>query len=488
MQELHSSPGISNSLSMGFIGLAVVLLLLFVSPTNCCTEQERSSLINFLDGLMPGGTGGLNASWVNGTDCCKWEGVFCSSAGTVTDVLLANRGLQGGISPSLGNLTGLLHLNLSKNSLEGRLPTELVFSRSIAVLDVSFNRLDGHLQEMQSSNPSLPLQILNISSNSFTGQFPSTTWEATKNLVALNASKNSFTGRIPSSICVSAPLLAILDLSYNQFSGSISPRLGTCSVLRILKAGHNNLSGALPKKISNITSLEHLSFPNNGLQGVLDGSHIVKLSNLVTLDLGSTGLSGNIPDSIAQLKRLEKFHLDNNNMSGELPSAISNCTNLRYLTLRNNSFTGDLSKVNFTMLDLRTADFSMNLFTGTIPESIYSCKNLTALRLAYNRFHGQFSARIGNLKSLVFLSLTNNSFSNLTNTLQMLKGCKNLTTLLIGTNFKGETIPQDETIDGFENLQVLTIDACPLVGEIPLWISKLRNLMILDISCNQLTG
>jgi Leucine-rich repeat (LRR) protein len=58
----------------------------------------------------------------------------------------------------------------------------------------------------------------------------------------------------------------------------------------------------------------------------------------------------------------------------------------------------------------------------------------------------------------------------------------------MGTNFKGETIPQDETINGFENLQVLTIDACPLVGNIPLWISKLRKLMILDLSCNQLTG
>jgi hypothetical protein len=138
------------------------------------------------------------------------------------------------------------------------------------------------------------------------------------------------------------------------------------------------------------------------------------------------------------------------------------------------------------MLDLRTADFSMNLFTGTIPESIYSCKNLTALRLAYNSFHGQFSPRVGNLKSLIFLSLTNNSFSNLTNTLKTVKGCKNLTTLLIGTNFKGEseTIPRDETINGFENLQVLTIDACPLVGEIPLWISKLRKLMMIYRATN----
>ncbi|VAI79355.1 unnamed protein product [Triticum turgidum subsp. durum] len=488
MQELRSLPRNSKSLSMTFLGFAAVLLLFFASPTSSCTEQESSSLINFLDGLTPDGNGGLNDSWVNGTDCCKWECIICSSDGTVTDVLLAARGLKGGISPSLVNLTGLLHLNLSHNSLEGSLPIGLVFSRSIIGLDVSFNCLKGHLQEMQSSNPSLPLQVLNISSNSFTGQFPLTTWEVTKNLVALNASNNSFTGQIPSSICINAPSFAMLDLSYNQFSGNISLGLGSCSMLRVLKVGHNNLTGALPDGLFNATSLEQLSLPNNFLQGVLDGSHIAKLSSLTVLNLGSTGLSGKIPDSVGQLTRLEQLYLDNNHMYGELPSALGNCSNLRYITLRNNSFTGDLSRVNFTMLDLKKADFSVNNFTGTIPESIYSCTNLVALRLAFNQFHGQFSPTIGNLRSLSFFSITGNSFINITNALQMLKGCKNLTSLMMGTNFKGETIPQDETFYGFESLQVLTIDDCPLTGQIPLWISKLAKLLMLDLSLNQLTG
>ncbi|KAE8772560.1 hypothetical protein D1007_55429 [Hordeum vulgare] len=290
MQELAFSPRNIEGLSMPFLGLAALLLLFFASPTNSCTEQENNSLINFLDGLMPDGNGGL----------------------------------KGGISPSLGNLTGLLHLNLSQNSLEGSLPTVLVFSRSIIGLDVSFNHLKG---------------------------------------------------QIPSSICINAPSFAMLDLSYNQFSGNISLGLGSFSMLRELKVGHNHLTRALPDGLFNATSLEHLSLANNGLQGVLDGSHIVKLSNLSVLDLGSTGLCGKIPASVSQLRRLKKLYLDNNNMSGELPSTLGNCSNLGYITLRNISFTGDLSKVNFTMLDMRTTDFSMNNFTGTIPESIYSCTN-----------------------------------------------------------------------------------------------------------------
>ncbi|CAL5049858.1 unnamed protein product [Urochloa decumbens] len=485
--NLPSSGNSTSKLPMPFFGLAF-LLLSSASLVSSCTEQERSSLIDFRDGLSPEGNGGLNVSWVNGTDCCRWEGINCSNDGVVTDVLLGSKGLKGSILSSLSNLTGLLRLNLSHNSLYGSLPAELVFSSSIIVLDVSFNDISGPLQERQSSNPDLPLQVLNISSNFLKGQFPSTTLEVMKNLVALNASNNSFTGPMPSSICDHAPSLSMLDLCFNEFSGTISPEFGNCTMLKVLKAGQNDITGALPHELFSATSLEHLSFPNNYLQGVLDGSSLVKLSNLIILDLGSNALSGKMPYSIGQLTRLEELHLDNNLMSGELPSALGKCTNLSYITLRNNSFSGELSTVDFTQLDLRTADFSLNNFTGTIPESIYTCSNLIAVQLAYNHFSGLLSPRIGSLRSLSFLSITDNSFTNLTDALRKLRSCSNLTSLLIGTNFKGETIPQDEAINGFGNLQVLTIDACPLVGKIPLWLSKLTKLEMLDLSNNQLTG
>ena len=120
------------------------------------------------------------------------------------------------------------------------------------------------------------------------------------------------------------PRVYTLDLSYNQFSGSIPPGLGNCSALRVLKAGHNNFSGPLPDEIFNATSLEYLSFPDNSLHGLLDGVHLMKLKNLVNLDLGGNTLYGKIPNSIGQLTRLEELHLDSNNMIGELPSALSN--------------------------------------------------------------------------------------------------------------------------------------------------------------------
>ncbi|KAL5207127.1 hypothetical protein ABZP36_031562 [Zizania latifolia] len=491
-QQLHSScKKYSNGIRIYFIGLklsfALLLLLSLVSPTSSCTEQEKSSLLQFLSDLSK--DGGLTASWQDAKDCCTWEGVTCSADGTVTGVKLASKGLEGSISPSLGNLTGLLHLNLSHNSLSGGLPSELIASSSITVLDVSFNHLKEEIHELPSSNHVRPLQVLNISSNLFTGQFPSATWKMMKSLVALNASNNSFMGKIPSYFCSSSPSFAVLELCHNHFSGGIPPGFGNCSRLRVLKAGYNNLSGSLPDDLFNASSLEHLSFPNNDLQGVIDGIHIVNLRNLATLDLEGNRINGTIPDSIGQLNTLQDLRLGNNNMSGELPSALSNCTHLITINLKRNNFSGQLSRVNFSNLShLKTLDLLYNRFEGTIPESIYSCSNLAALRLSGNNLHGQLSPEIGNLKSLTFLSLGCNNLTNVTNTLSILKDSRNLTTLLIGTNFQREAMPEDDTIDGFQKLKVLSIANCSLSGHIPFWLSKLENVEMLFLQDNRLTG
>ncbi|KAI4977667.1 hypothetical protein ZWY2020_014221 [Hordeum vulgare] len=300
--------------------LKLFLLLFLASPTTACTDEEKRNLLQFLAGLSR--DGGLATSWRNnGTDCCKWEGISCNGDGAVTGVSLESKGLEGPISPFLANLTSLLCVNLSHNSFSGGLPAELMFSRSIIVLDVSFSRLNGLLPELPSLvTTDRPLQVLNISSNQFGSEFPSATWKVMKNLIALNASNNSFTGHIPSSLCIGSPSLALLDLCYNQLSGDIPNTLGNCSKLKVLKAGNNHLTGILPVEIFHTTSLEYLSFPNNGgLQGELNGAHIVKLSM--------------IPQEIGQLKALLYLNLSSNNFYGEIPQSIGNLTNLQSICL-----------------------------------------------------------------------------------------------------------------------------------------------------------
>ncbi|BAS77060.1 Os02g0156633, partial [Oryza sativa Japonica Group] len=429
-------------------------------------------------------------SWQNDTDCCTWEGITCGTDATITEISLASKGLEGQISPYLANLTGLLHLNLSHNSLSGELPLEeLVSSSSIVILDVSFNHLSGALKELSAHTTIRPLQVLNISSNLFAGQFPSTTWKVMNNLVALNASNNSFVGQILSSLCINAPSFAVLDLSFNQFGGSIPLDISNCSTLRVLKGGHNNFHGALPDELFNASSLEYLSFPDNFLNGVLDDANIIKLSKLSILDLEQNMFSGKIPKSIGQLKRLKELRLGENKLYGELPSTLGNCTNLKILDLKFNNLSGDLGKIDFSSLsNLTTIDLLVNNFSGTVPESIYACTNLIVLRIARNNFHGEFSQTMNRLRSLVFLSVADNAFTNIRTALHIFKTFRNLKMLLIGGNFKNEVLPEDETIDGFENLQHFSISGSSLYGKMPVWLSKLTNLEKLHLYDNQLTG
>jgi Leucine-rich repeat (LRR) protein len=465
----------------------MLLMITFISPASSCTEQDRRSLLKFLAGLSR--DGGLAASWQPDTDCCRvWEGVTCDENGNVAEVSLLGRGLHGYISPSsLDDLAGLTRLDLSHNALTGSLPLGLIYSASLLVLDVSFNSLDEELP-LTIGMKHQSLQVLNISTNKFAAEFPSL--DAMANLVALDGSNNSFIGQIPAAtLCRASPSLSVLDLSYNRLTGEVSPALADCSMLKVLKVGMNNLSGTLPAELFNMTSLEHLSLANNGLQGELVGALVAKLKNLVTLDLGGNGFHGDIPKSIGQLKKLEVLRLSNNNMSGYLPSSLGNCTHLTTIDLKMNSFSGDLGTVDFSSLpNLTSLDLLYNNFSGVIPESIYSCSNMTALRLSSNHFHGEISSKIGDLKHLSFLSLTTNSFRNIAKTFHALESSRNLTTLFIGQNFWGEAIQQDETIQSFVSIRHLSIFHCSLTGSVPLWLSKLKKLEILDLSNNRLTG
>ncbi|KAI4968270.1 hypothetical protein ZWY2020_060007 [Hordeum vulgare] len=243
MRTLHFSDKTHSKIyHIPSLGLALVLLICLASPSSSCTEQEKGSLLQFLAGLSQ--DGGLSATWRNGTDCCKWEGITCWQHGTVTAVLLPSKGLQGHISRSLGLLTGLQYVDLSHNSLSGGLPPELMSSRSITVLDVSFNQLNGTLQELPSPTPARPLQI---------GQL--------KVLAVLDFSFNKLSGQIPQSVC-NLINLQVLDLSSNNLTGAIPASLNRLNYLSAFNISNNDLEGPIPSG-GQFNTFQNSSFSGN---------------------------------------------------------------------------------------------------------------------------------------------------------------------------------------------------------------------------------
>ncbi|CAL9214984.1 unnamed protein product [Arabidopsis halleri] len=137
------------------------------------------------------------------------------------------------------------------------------------------------------------------------------------------------------------------------------------------------------------------------------------------------------------------------------------------------------------MTSLTSLDLGSNEFNGSLPENLPACRNLRNVNLARNPFHGQVPESFKDFHSLFYLSLINCRLVNLSSTLQILQHCKNLTTLVLQYNFRGEMFPDHPGLH-FEKLKVLNVAICELTGPMPSWLSKSTNLQVLDLSWNRL--
>lgn len=273
----------------------------------------------------------------------------------------------------------------------------------------------------------------------------------------------------------------------NSFSGELSDGFGNCSELVELGLDGNSISGNLPEDLFKLPSLKKLEVQENKLSGLLNPK-ISNLSNLVLFDISFNAFNGSIPNVFNAFMKLECFLAESNRFRGTLPSSLSNLTAIRLLNLRNNSLGGEIDLEFAAMPHLSMLDLASNRFNGVIPSSISECKELKTLNLAKNDLHGEIPTSFIDMVSLSFLSLTSNHLSNISSALKVLQHCPNLSSLVMTNNFReGEVMPF-EGIQAFNNIEVLVIANCALLGNVPAWLATCRELKVLDLSWNQLEG
>ncbi|XP_042502882.1 phytosulfokine receptor 1-like [Macadamia integrifolia] len=431
-----------------------------------CNSKDLRALEGFLKGLESG-----IASWgSNGSsDCCNWVGVNCSSSALgvqnstdsgkrVVGLELEGKKLKGNLSESLAGLDQLKFLNLSHNFFKGTVPSNLFHLQNLKVLDLSYNDFSGVLP-LETDLPSLEY---------------------------LDISENMFEGDIGPGICNNSTRIQVLNLSMNFFYGNFPLGFGNCTSLQHLSLNSNNLSGGLPQDMFLLPKLRKLYLQDNMISGSLS-DQIGNLTHLVELDISFNNFSGSIPDVFNRLRVIQRFSAHSNKFFGGLPISLSNSPTLISLDLRNNSLGGSFNLNCSAMASLTSLDIGSNQFHDPILDILSSCKELRTINLARNNINSQIPESFKNLHALSYLSLSNTNLQNLSAALGVLQQCRNLTTLVLTSNFRKEGMPFDASLN-FPSLNTLIIPNCGLTGSIPTWLSNCTNLQLLDLSWNQLGG
>ncbi|KAL5568475.1 hypothetical protein UlMin_025050, partial [Ulmus minor] len=363
-----------------------------------------------------------------------------------------------GMLPNLSSLP-LRMIDLSSNKLVGPLP---LFPPKTIFLFVYDNSFSGSIYTLCTTRLSR-LEALDLSNNNLSGELPNC-WKQL-NLYFLNLANNHFSGKLPASLGNLSNFDLILDLGNNSFSGSILPIWNIIPKIQILNLRKNNFSGEMPS-LQSCPWLLFLDLGDNKISGRIP--QCIGRQNpptLAVLHLQSNEFYGSIPSSLCNLQALKVLDLSRNNISGFVPQCFSNLTAMSSdnVTISDlHSFYGSYIKsspsidVMWKGLDtefganlkyLRNIDLSSNRLSGEIPESITLLK-LNTLNLSRNRLTGSIPDNFNPRSQLESLDLSRNQLSG--RIPASFSGLTSINKLDLSYNKLMGRIPSSTQLDGFD--------------------------------------
>ncbi|KAL7131172.1 hypothetical protein ABFS83_13G180600 [Erythranthe nasuta] len=463
----------------------LVVSLCFVSSLGQLPSQDILSLLEFKKGIKHDPTGFVVDSWndesIDFNGCpSSWNGIMCNG-GNVAAVVLDNLGLSADADLSVfSNLTMLVKLSISNNSISGKLPDNLGDFKSLEYLDVSDNLFSSSLPSGLGELASL--KNLSLAGNNFSGSIPDT-MSGLASIRSLDMSRNSLSGPLPSSL-TRLNGLVYLNLSLNGFTKSIPKGFEMMAQLDVLDFHGNMLDGKFDPELLLLTTASHVDLSGNMLissakeqQKFLAGiSPSIKYLNLSRNQITGSLVSGGAAQDFGSLKVLD---LSYNQLSGELPG-FNFIYDLEVLKLGGNIFSGPIPNnlLKGDSLVLTELDLSENNLSG--PVGMITSTTLHTLNLSSNVLSGELPLLTG---SCAVIDLSRNQFGgNLTRLLKW----GNIEILDLSQNYLAGPIP--EVTAQFLRLNYLNLSRNSLNGSLPKVITQFSKLTTLDLSFNQFEG
>ncbi|XP_016475135.1 receptor-like protein 9DC3 [Nicotiana tabacum] len=281
---------------------------------------------NNLQGTIPECLGKMNSTAVLDFSNNNLSGTIQAnfSIGNLLRVIkLHGNKLEGQVPGSLINCKYLQLLDLGNNELKETFPKWLGILPNLRILNLRSNKLHGSIRVSRNRNLFPLLQIMDLSSNAFSGNLPANLFKIFQamKLIDENMSTPRYGGGKYDSVTIITKGLdrlfvqvlatnIVIDLSKNEFKGQIPSSIGDLIGLRTLNLSHNGLEGLIP------ASLQHLSV-------------------LESLDLSFNKIGGGIPQQLAYLTSLAVVNLSHNHLVGCIPKGN------QFDTFENSSYQGN---------------------------------------------------------------------------------------------------------------------------------------------------
>lgn len=349
-------------------------------------------------------------------------------------------------------LAELNYLTLSNNSLSGDLPMALSRCTALQILQLSRNRFTGEFPPLEFFTSMPSLQELYLAYNKIRGTVPIDLFSKSEYLTSAVLSNNRLEGPMPLLACNKGGPGPLIDMSNNNFTGRLEDVLGSPGLAKCL------VNDATRGRISKQWEL-HLA--GNSLTGPIPPEAFTM--TITALHLENNRLSGPLPQRFNCSKVLLDFSAAQNELSGTIPAALGTCTGLQNLDLSGNRLKGGIPKdLRRTGRNLQTLMLGGNLLEGSIPAVLDALQQLSALNLSANRLSSTLPSSITQLPLLALLDMSNN-------------------------NLTGPLLPQ---IGGLSLLTALSFKGNQLSGSVPISLAppNMPLLRLLDLSSNKLSG
>ncbi len=324
-----------------------------------CNKDDRDALEALYTAL--GGAGWTDSqNWVDAEVVSSWFGITTNTLGVVTAIALPDNGVNGELPASIGDLAGLVELDLSTNTqLTGPIP-------------VTMPRLDA-LDAFRYGGTGLCVPVVAAVEN----------W------------LSSLTVHDGTGVqCVSEGDRATLESLYTALSGAGWTNDGSW----LTNAPIDEWYGVTADDEGRVTALD---LSNNGLEGALP-AEIAQLALLTDLSLDGNGLAGPIPEELGSLGDLERLSINSASLSGSLPAELGDLSSLTSLSLEGNSLSGALPSELGDLMALETLDVSGNDISGVIPAELGDLGSLAMLDLSDNAVTGSIPAALLSLPLTTF--------------------------------------------------------------------------------------